>query len=83
MKTLLGNSSMPNYIKLTAVILLALTYLSALGVAADTYISYGANAPLPNVISFIIGTGLGISLNILGIHQGASVVETIREKEEQ
>lgn len=76
MKTLLGNSSMPNYIKLAAVILLGLTYLSALGVAADTYISYGPNASLPTVVSFIIGTGLGISLQILGIHQGASVAES-------
>lgn len=76
MKTLLGNSSMPNYVKLTATVLLALTYLAALVVAADSYISYGPNAQLPTVVSVVIGTGIGVALQTLGLHTGASLVES-------
>src|SRR5271163_2117662 len=75
MNTLLGNSSMPNYVKIMATTLLGLTYLAALAVALDIYVSQGANAVLPNLIALVLGTGLGVSLNILGIHQGAQLAE--------
>jgi hypothetical protein len=80
MRALLGNSSMPNYVKLIAAGLLGTTYLAALIVAVDTYITQGPTATMPNVIAVIIGSGLGISLNILGIHQGAQLTETNKEQ---
>jgi biotin transporter BioY len=75
MGRLLGNSSMPNYIKLMAACLLSVTYLAALGLAVQSYIVGGPDAQLPTVVSFIIGTGLGVSLQVLGLHQGAQLAE--------
>lgn len=73
----LGNSAMPTYVKLTATGLIAVTYLAALGVAADEYITYGPNAQLPTIVSFVLGTGIGIALNALGLHTGASLAESV------
>lgn len=73
---LLGNSSVPNYVKITATAILASTYLAALGVAMDTYVTGGPNASLPSVVPFVLGTGLGLALQVLGLHQGASLAET-------
>jgi len=73
---LLGNSSLPNYVKITATAILATTYLSALGVAVDVYIAQGPQAQLPTVVAFILGTGLSMALGALGLHQGASLLET-------
>jgi len=72
MNTLLGNT-IPIYVKLVATGLLAATYLSALGVALDIYIAHGPNAALPNVVSFVLGTGLGAAIQVLGIHVGAAL----------
>jgi hypothetical protein len=69
-RELLGNSSLPQYVKIMAASCLSATYLGALGVAMFTYITRGVNAQLPTIVSLVIGTGLGISLNVLGIHQG-------------
>lgn len=76
MKNLLGNSAMPNYVKLTATILLALTYLSALGVAADIYVTNGPNAVLPNIVTLVLGVGVGFAANAIGLHTGASLAES-------
>ena len=73
---LLGNSSLPNYVKITATAILASTYLSALAVAVDVYVIQGPQAQLPTVVSFILGTGLSMALGALGLHQGASLLET-------
>lgn len=76
MGNLLGNSSVPNYVKITATCILGSTYIAALGVAVDTYIMHGASAEIPSVVSFVLGTGLGLALQVLGLHQGASLAET-------
>lgn len=75
MRALLGNTSLPAYIKITATALLALTYIGALAVAAETYVTQGSNAPLPTIVSLVIGTGIGMALNVLGLHSGASITE--------
>lgn len=72
MSNLLGNSAMPNYVKLTATAILGATYLAALVVA--TY-DMMVNMQVPNVVTFIMGTGLSMALGILGLHQGASLAE--------
>lgn len=76
LKSLLGNSSVPNYVKLTATGILGSTYMAALAVAVDVYVSQGAQAQLPAIVSFILGTGLSMALGVLGLHQGASLAET-------
>lgn len=73
---LLGNSSMPNYVKITATAILALTYLAALGVAVAVYVGQGPSAQLPSIVVFVLGTGLSMALGAVGMHQGASLVET-------
>lgn len=74
--SLLGNSSLPNYVKITATLILALTYLAALAVAVVVYITQGPQAQLPSIDVFILGTGLSMALGALGLHQGASLLET-------
>lgn len=76
MKTLMGNSKVPNYLKLTATAILALTYLSALFVAVDLYIERGPSAPLPSIVTFVLGTGLSLALSTLGMHSGAQLAES-------
>lgn len=73
---LLGNSSVPNYVKITATAILGSTYLAALAVAVDTYVVGGPAAAPPTVVTFILGTGLSMALGVLGLHQGASLAET-------
>lgn len=75
MKNLLGNSSMPTYVKLMATGLLGCTYLSALAVATAEYITYGPSAQLPGIVTLVIGTGMGLALQILGLHTGAQLTE--------
>lgn len=75
MRALLGNSALPNYVKITAVVLLALTYIGALAVAAETYVTEGANAQLPTIVALVLGTGIGMALQVLGLHSGASITE--------
>lgn len=67
---LMGNSALPNYIKLTATGILALTYLAALVVATTDMLT---NQPVPTLASAIITAGLGMALPIIGIHSGASL----------
>lgn len=76
MKALLGNSALPNYVKLMAAGVLVITYLAALYVAVNSYIQSGNAATLPQIVIFVLGTGLGLSLNVLGLHQGASLIES-------
>lgn len=73
MDKLLGNSAMPNYVKLTATGILGSTYLAALIVAMHDYLTYGPNAPLPSVVTFVLGTGVSLATTVLGIHQGAQL----------
>lgn len=69
----MGNSAVPNYVKLTATGILGATYLGALIVAGFEEIAHGPNAPVPAVVTFILGTGLSLALGVLGLHQGASL----------
>lgn len=62
--------SVTDYARLTAVALLAVTYLAALGIAVDIYVVQGAGATLPNVVTLVIGSGLGVALHMLGIQTG-------------
>lgn len=73
---ILGNSSVPNYVKISAVAILVSTYAAALGVALDTYITHGPDAQLPTIVSLVLGTGIGFAYQVLGLHQGASLAET-------
>jgi hypothetical protein len=81
--SLMGNSSVPNYVKITATAIVASTYVAALAVAVDVYVTQGAQAQLPGVVTFILGTGLSMALGVLGIHQGASLVETPAPTQQQ
>ena len=76
MNNLMGNTSMPNYVKITATVILALTYVSALGVAVAVYISAGPQAQLPSIVTFILGTGMTLAIGALNLHQGASLLES-------
>lgn len=76
MKALMGNTSVPNYVKITSTALLAVTYLAALALAVDTYWQHGTNANLPTVVTFILGTGMGMAVSAIGLHQGVSVAES-------
>lgn len=73
MANFLGNTSMPNYVKLTATAILATTYFAALYVATSDMTT---NTAVPSVVSFILGTGLSMALGALGIHQGATLMES-------
>ena len=74
MGNLLGNTSMPNYVKLTATVILGTTYFAALYVATSDMITGVAT---PSVVSFILGTGLSMALGALGMHQGATLMESV------
>lgn len=73
MANLLGNTSMPNYVKLTATAILASTYFAALYVAVTDMIT---GTDIPSTVSLILGTGLSMAIGALGIHQGATLLET-------
>lgn len=75
--SLLGNSAVPQYVKLTATGILGATYLSALIIATHDMLAFGPNAPVPSVVAFILGTGLSLALGVLGLHQGASLAEAM------
>lgn len=70
--SILGNSAVPQYVKLTATAILATTYLSSLVVATIDMVT---DATIPSVVTFILGTGLSLALGVLGLHQGASLAE--------
>lgn len=72
MGKLLGNSAMPNYVKLMAAIILVFTYLAALGLGV---VDYAREMPIPNEVTIIIGAGLGLAMNVLGVHQGVQLSE--------
>lgn len=74
---MMGNSAVPQYVKLVATGILGATYLSALTVASYEMLRYGPNAPIPSVVSFILGTGVSLALGVLGLHQGASLAEAV------
>lgn len=76
MKALLGNSSVPNYIKLSAVFILVTTYLAALGAVGYDLLRYGNFAAVPAVVWVVLGGGIGFSQQVLGLHQGASLPTT-------
>jgi hypothetical protein len=75
-------NSVPDYIRITATALVGLTYLCALGIAVDVYVAYGPSAQLPGVVSFVLGTGLGVALNALGLHTGISLGGTTNARTE-
>lgn len=72
---LMGNTSLPNYVKIVATAILACTYVAALWVAIDVYISQGPQGQLPTIVAFVLGTGLSMALSAVGMHQGASLLE--------
>ena len=81
MTTIFGNSGVPVYIKICAVIVLMVTYFTALAIAVAVYIAHGPNATLPNVIAGVLGTGVGIAINAVGLHLGASIQANSEKKE--
>lgn len=77
MKNLLGNTSVPPYLKLMSAALLAVTYLAILVYAGYYAAMHGGSLDgMPTVVSLVIGAGLSYALQILGIHTGASVSES-------
>ena len=78
MKNLLGNTSVPSYVKLMSAAILAVTYLATLIYAGIFAASHGWGLDgLPGPVMLIIGTGLLYALQTLGIHTGASVAESV------
>ena len=66
---LLGNSGVPVYIKLQASGILTMTYLSALAYCGyDVITNHGNLGNMPPIVSFVLGTGLTIALQVLNIH---------------
>jgi hypothetical protein len=79
----MGNSAIPPYLKAIAAAMLAVTYLAALSDAVYQYI-FHPTAALPTDVTFILGTGLGIALQIIGAHTGASLsTETVHQASSQ
>lgn len=68
----MGNSAIPPYLKATAAAVLALTYLACLSDAIYQTI-FHPTAALPTDVTFVLGTGMGIALQIIGAHTGASL----------
>ena len=70
---LMGNSAIPQYVKLLSALMLALTYAGALWV-------YGADLvnglQVPPVVTFVLGTGVSMAVSVLGLHSGASLAES-------
>lgn len=73
---LMGNTALPGYVKITATAILAVTYIAALCVAVYAYVAQGTQAQLPSIVTFILGTGLSMALGAVGMHQGASLLES-------
>lgn len=69
---MLGNSSIPNYLKVIASVILVTTYLAALGIAIIEYGRDGNDVQLPAIVTFILGTGLTTALQILNLHAAVS-----------
>ena len=70
---ILGNSAVPQYIKMLAAGMLSVTYLGALVVEGIDLINNQVSSPL---VIFVLGTGMSVALTALGLHTGAQLGES-------
>lgn len=76
MSGFMGNTSVPPYLKVMAASLLAVTYVAILVYVGFFAAAHGWSMDnLPPMVSFLLGTGMTVALQILNIHVGASVAE--------
>lgn len=73
MKNLMGNSAMPQYIKVLAAGMLCATYLGALAVYGVDLLN---NIQPSAVVVFVLGTGVSMAAGVLNLHTGAQLAET-------
>lgn len=73
MNSLLGNSAVPQYVKVMSAAMLGLTYLGALVVEGVDLLN---GAQPPQIVTFVIGTGVSFALAALGLHAGAQLQES-------
>lgn len=77
MKNLLGNTSVPPYVKLMSAVLLTVTYLSILVYAGGYAVAHNWTLDgLPTMVTLVLGMGMSYALQTLNIHVGASVMES-------
>lgn len=74
MNRLMGNSAVPQYLKLIAAGMLSLTYLGAL-VIEGVYMITDQTAPA--IVPLVIGTGISMALGVLHLQTGASLGESV------
>lgn len=73
MNSLLGNSAVPQYVKVMSAAILALTYIGALVVEGATLIN---GQTTPAIVTFVLGTGVSYAIQALGLHAGAQLGES-------
>lgn len=71
--SLLGNSAVPQYVKVMAASMLGLTYMGALIVEGLDLVN---NVTPPSIVTFVLGTGVSFALAALGLHAGAQLGES-------
>lgn len=71
--SLLGNSAVPQYVKIMSAGLLGLTYVGALIVEGLDLIN---NITPPSIVTFVLGSGLSFAFAALGLHAGAQLGES-------
>ena len=77
MKNLLGNTSVPPYVKVMSAALLSCTYLAMLVyVGCYTATHNWSLDGLPTMVTLVLGMGMSYALQTLNIHIGASVMES-------
>lgn len=72
--SLLGNSAVPQYVKIMAAGMLAATYVGALVVEGASLLNH---VDPPAIATFVLGTGVSVAVQVLGIHTGASLGEAV------
>lgn len=71
---LLGNSAVPQYVKIMAAGMLGLTYLGALFVEGVDLVN---NIAPPQVVTLVVGVGISTALTAVGLHTGAQLGESM------